>query len=137
MDPRRPPAAFFKMEGLALDSYLPGEHDRRIDSETRWAVVVLGLAHLGDLHVGERRLGHALAEAGYSELRFARLLQADSEQLVDELPLLARFLAAKGVPADWSTAARLILSAGRSDEEDTRRHLARDYYGALGRLENA
>lgn len=136
MDPRRPPAAFFKIEGLALDPHLSGEAARRTESETRWAVVVLGLARLGDLHVPEHRLGHALVEAHLSELRFARLLQADSEQLVDELPLLARFLAAKGVPADWSAAARLMLSAGHSDEEGARRHLARDYYGALARAEN-
>jgi len=137
MDPRRPAAAFFKIEGLALDAHLPGEAARRMESEKRWAVIVLGLAHLGDLHVAEHRLGHALAAAGFSELRFARLLQADADQLADELPLLARFLAAKGIPADWSAAARLILSAGRSDEEDARRHLARDYYGALARAENA
>jgi hypothetical protein len=30
-----------------------------------------------------------------------------------------------------------MLSAGRGDEDDTRRHLARDYYGALARAENA
>lgn len=135
MDPRRPSAAFFKIEGLALDPLLPGDADRRADMETRWAAVVLGLAHLADCHQPERRLGYALVDAGFSELRFARLLQADADQLVDELPLLARFLAAKGVPADWSAAARLMLSAGRADEDDTRRHLARDYYGALARTE--
>jgi CRISPR system Cascade subunit CasB len=137
MDPRRPAAAFFKIEGLVLDAHLPGDADRRLASETRWAAIVVGLAHLGDLHTAERRLGHALAEAGFSELRFARLLQADADQLVDELPLLARFLTAKGIAADWSAAARLMLSDGRSDEDHTRRHLARDYYGALARAENA
>lgn len=137
MDPRRPAAAFFKIEGLALDPHLPGDAARRADLETRWATVVLGLAHAGDLHQPERRLGYALVDAGFSELRFARLVQSDADQLVDELPLLARFLAAKGVPADWSEAARLMLSAGRGDEDDTRRHLARDYYGALARAENA
>jgi CRISPR system Cascade subunit CasB len=136
MDPRRPPAAFFKVEGLTLDPHLPGDATRRADMETRWATVVLGLAQMADLHQPERRLGHALVAAGYSELRFARLLQADADQLLDELPLLARFLAAKGMPADWAGAARLILSAGRADEEDARRHLARDYYGALARAEN-
>jgi len=75
----------------------------------------------------------ALATAGFSELRFVRLLQADGEQLLDELPSLARFLAAKEIPADWGAAARLILSAGRSDEESARRRLAREYYGVLVR----
>ena len=131
MDPRRPAAAFFKIEGLILDGHLPGDAAQREDQETRWATVVLGLAHLGDLHRESRPLGIALAAGGFSEIRFARLLQADSEQLVDELPSLARFLAAKGEPANWTAAARLILSAGRADEESTRRHLARDYYGAM------
>lgn len=133
MDPRRPAAAFFKIEGLVLDDLLPGDAGRRAELETRWAAIVLGLAHLGDLHRPGHRLGSALAGAGFSELRFARLAQADGDQLVDELPSLARFLAAKNAPSDWSAAARLILSAGRADEEDTRRHLARDYYGAMAR----
>jgi CRISPR system Cascade subunit CasB len=137
MDPRRPSSGFFKIEGLVLDTLLPGDASRRADLETRWAAVVLGLAHMGGLHQPERRLGYALVDAGFSELRFVRLLQADSDQLTDELPLLARFLAAKGVAADWSAAARLIFSAGRVDEDEARRHLARDYYGALARAENA
>ena len=136
MDPRRPLAPFFKIEGLALDPHMPGDAAQRADVETRWAAIVLGLSHMKDLHQPEVRLGRALVEAGFSEFRFARLLQADADQLVDELPLLARFLAAKGIPADWAAAARLILSAGRTDEEDARRHLARDYYGALARAEN-
>lgn len=137
MDPRRPAAAFFKVEGLVLDEHLPGDAERRADFETRWAAIVLGLAHLGDLHSPEPRLGFALANAQFSELRFARLLQADTDQLLDELPSLARFLAAKGVAADWTAAARLILSSGRSDEDEIRRHLARDYYGAIARQESA
>jgi len=136
-DPRQPDAAFFKVEGLVLDAHLPGEAAARADLETRWAAIISGLAHLGGLHRPEQRLGFALAEAQFSELRFARLVRADAERLFDELPMLARFLAAKGVPVDWAAAARLILSAGRGDEEPVRRHLARDYYGALARQENA
>ena len=135
MDPRRPPSAFFKVEGLVLDGHLPGDAARREDQETRWATVILGLAQLGDLHRESRRLGAALAASGFSEIRFARLLQADAEQLVDELPSLARFLAAKGEPGNWASAARLILSTGRADEESTRRHFARDYYGAIARAD--
>jgi CRISPR system Cascade subunit CasB len=137
MDPRRPAAAFFKIAGLVLDEHLPGSTKRRRDQETRWAAIVQGLAQLGDRHSRAQRLGFALAEAGFSEHRFARLLTADADQLLDELPLLARLLAAKDVPADWAAAARLILSAGRADEEDARRRLARDYYGAVARAEAA
>lgn len=136
MDPRQPPAAFFKIEGVLLDSSLPGDENRRIESETRWAGIVAGLAHLGNRHQPGRRLGQTLADVQYSDIRFARLIRADAERLVDELPALARFLAAKDVQVDWSDAATLILSAGRSDEEKIRRHIARDYYGAVARHES-
>ncbi len=133
MDPRTPVAAFFKIEGILLNEHLPADAAARFEAETRWATIVLGLAHLGDLYGYQHRLGMALATAGFSELRFVRLLQADAEQLLDELPALARFLVAKEIPADWSAAARLILSAGRSDEEIARRRLAREYYSVLAR----
>ncbi|MEX2273817.1 MAG: type I-E CRISPR-associated protein Cse2/CasB [Vicinamibacterales bacterium] len=135
MDPRRPPAAFFKVEGVLLDGNLPGDETRRMDLETRWAAIVAGLAHLGSLHQPGQRLGHVLADAQYSDVRFARLIRSDAERLVDELPALARFLAAKNVPVDWSATARLILSAGSSEEEQVRRNIARDYYGAVARQE--
>ncbi|MGH2361349.1 MAG: type I-E CRISPR-associated protein Cse2/CasB [bacterium] len=130
MDPRSPAAAFFKLVGLVLDQHISGAPHARLETETRWAAIIVGLAHLGDLHRRGMRLGRSLVDAGFSELRFDRLLRADADRLIDELPMLARFLSAKGVPADWESASLLILSAGRSDEEDARRRLARDYYGA-------
>jgi len=136
MDPSRPAAAFFKLAGVVLDGSLPLESHGRTEAETRWAAIVAGLACLGDLHRRGVRLGSALVDAGFSELRFARLLRADADRLVDELPMLARFLAAKGVPADWTQAAWLILSSDRSDDERARRNLAHDYYGALARKGN-
>lgn len=137
MDPHRPSAAFFKVEGLVLDDLLPGEAATRAALETKWAAIVIGLAHLGDLHRPGRRLGMALGEAGYPELRFERLLRADEDRLLDELPSLARYLAAKGLPADWADAARLILWTGEDAQESVRRHLARDYYRILAHAERA
>lgn len=136
MDPRMPSASFFKLVGLALHERLPGASNAREEIETRWAAIIVGLAHLGDLHRSGVRLGRALVDAGFSELRFDRLLRADADRLVDELPALARFLSAKGVPADWAAAALLILSAGRSDVESARRRLARDYYSGLASKSN-
>jgi CRISPR system Cascade subunit CasB len=136
MDPQHPAAAFFKVEGIALDAHLPGTVDARANLETRWAAIIAGLAHLGTLHQSGQRLGSVLADAQYSELRFARLLRADADRLADELPALARFLAAKGTPVDWTGAAQLILSADGANEEPVRRHLARDYYGSLARKES-
>lgn len=133
MDPRSPVAAFYKVEGLALDPHLPGDAKAREDEESRWATIVMGLAHLGALHQPDQRLGLALATAGFSEMRFARLLQADAEQLIDQLSSVARFLSAKSIAVDWAGAAQLILSAGRPGEENVRRHIARDYYGQIAR----
>lgn len=130
MEPTRPVAAFFKLAGLALDEELSRGLTRE-ELETRWASIVIGLAHLGELHRPGARLGRALAEAEFSELRFARLLRADAPRLIDELPALARFLTSKGVRVDWTGAAWLMLSGGRSDEESVRRRLARDYFRAL------
>ena len=136
MDARAPGPAFFKLEGLALADQLPGEERARQEQETRWAAIIAGLALLGDLHRPGHRLGVALAEAEYSETRFARLLRGDAERLADELPMLARFLAAKGIAVDWTSAAHLMLSAGRQDHERSRRNLARDYYGITARRDN-
>ena len=69
---------------------------RRAEMETRWAAIIVGLAHLGALHQSERRLGVALADAGFSELRFARLLRADADRLVDELPTARAFSCGQG-----------------------------------------
>lgn len=132
MDPHRPATSFFKVEGLVLNEHLSGGPSARFEMETRWAAIIVGLAHLGDLHRPQHRLGKALVEAGYSELRFSRLVRADADRLIDDLPMLARFLAGKGVSADWVQAALLVLSVGRRDEEEVRRRLAREYYDALG-----
>lgn len=137
MNPRDPEPAFYKLEAMVLDDDLPGEEAQRIDAETRWAAIVAGLAHLGTLHKRDERLGRVLADVGYSEIRFIRLIRADADRLVDELPQLARHLAAKGAPVDWTGAAHLMLSAGRDWEGRVRRHIARDYYGILARREQA
>jgi CRISPR system Cascade subunit CasB len=130
MNPRHPPAAFFKIEGILLDAQLPGNAVMREELETRWAAIIAGLAYLGSLYRPGQRLGTVLAYAQFSELRFARLLRADGDRLVDELPAVARFLAAKAAPVDWVGAAHLILSADGENEEAVRRHIARDYYRA-------
>lgn len=129
MDPARLDApAFWKLAGLHLDQVLPGDAVARARLETAWAAVAVALAVLGDLQARDVRLGSALARAGYSDKRFVRLLRADRERLVDEIPQLARFLAAKQAAADLVDAAALLVGKGA---EHVRRHLARDYYSTL------
>ena len=128
MDPRRVDApGFWKIEAMHLEPHLSATAATRSAQETKWATVIVGLARLSDLHNRSARLGNVLRDAGFSEVRFVRLLRADGEALIDELPTLARFLAAKGHPVDWSGAAQLILLTGDRAEQQ-RRHVARDYY---------
>lgn len=136
MDPRKPASAFFKISGVVLADQLHSHGDARHEQETRWSAIIVGLAYMANLHRPEKSFGRALVDAGFSELRFSRLLRADGDRLVDDLPMVARFLAAKQVPADWAQAAWLILSAERSDEEKMRRSLARDYYSTLAKKYN-
>lgn len=138
MDPHAISApGFYKLAGTVLADDLWGPPDSVEDAETRWAAIIVGLAQLGDLHRPGARLGAALVAAKYSEVRFVRLLRADQNKLIDELPALGRFLAAKMTPADFTDAARLLLSIGRTDEERTRRSLARGFYGALFHQDSA
>lgn len=135
MDPRHPPLAFFKIEALLFERASNNDAGS-VGLGTRWAAITAGLAILGHRHRDARQdrsqeLGRALAACGFTELRFSRLLQADADHLIDELPMLARHVASKDVTVDWLGAARLILSAGTEREQSIRRRLARDFFAGL------
>jgi CRISPR system Cascade subunit CasB len=127
MDPRRIDApAFWKLAARFFDDALAPGAALREQQETAWASVVVGLAFLEQGAVGPRA-GHALRDAKLSEARFVRFLRADNDALIDELPALARFVAAKGVAIDWADVARVLLLSDDAAEQQ-RRALARDYY---------
>lgn len=133
LDPSTPSsAAFWKLVVGELEPLgaLRGEGSRREDQERRWAVIVNILAHLGPLNEPGRAYGRALAECGFSEHRFSRLLRARGETLWHQARRSGQFLAAQGQPADATGLAWLVLSEGRSDAQRARRQLARDYYRA-------
>ena len=128
MDPRRIDApAFWKLAARFFDDALAPGAALREQQETAWASVVVGLAFLEQGAVVGARAGHALREAGLADARFVRFLRADRDALIDELPALARFVAAKGVAIDWADVARVLL-LGDDAAEQQRRALARDYY---------
>ena len=130
-DPASP--AFFKIAAGYLEpaGWLSGDGPRRDQSERRWGALLCGMAHTVGLHQPGARLGRALAEAGYSELRLVRLLQSRGAGLLDTVRLTARFLAAKGQAVDWSELARLVLSDGQQHAESVRRGVSRDYFRNL------
>lgn len=128
--------AFFRVlaDMIEPSGRLPqGDGSARDGAERRWAAVTRVLALLAGLHAPRARLGDALAVAGYSELRFERLMRAHEERLWDEARRAAHYLATRAEPADHTGFAELILSDGREHGEAIRRRLARQFYAALRR----
>ena len=107
---------------------LPAEGRLRDVVEQRWAAVLSAMAIAKGLHQPSQRLGKALAEAQYSELRLTRLLRAEADTLMDLVRTTARMLAAKQVRFDAKGLADLIFSDGSDHAENVRRQIARDYY---------
>ncbi|ACL64134.1 CRISPR-associated protein, Cse2 family [Anaeromyxobacter dehalogenans 2CP-1] len=129
-DPASP--AFWRLAAAHLDGALPaGGGEAREEAERSWAAVMSGMALTAGLHVPRRRAGAALAQAGYSELRFERLLRASGPQLFREVRAAAAFLASKAVEFDWTDLAALVLGDGGPSAERTRRALARSFYQQL------
>jgi CRISPR system Cascade subunit CasB len=134
MDPEDPGCpGFWKVVVSDLEpaGVLPAGGPLLDQAERRWAAVLQAMAIAHGFHQPGARLGAALAEAGFSELRFTRLLRARDNGLHDGVRLAARFLAAKGQVADFRGIADLVLSEGRPYSEDVRRRIARDYYRTL------
>ncbi|HEX7119850.1 MAG TPA: type I-E CRISPR-associated protein Cse2/CasB [Longimicrobiales bacterium] len=127
LKPENPAApAFWRV----LAHYVAPQFGRPLteDEERRWAVILNAMAYLVRLHAPGERLGIALSQAGFSELRFTRLLRAEGDRLEDTVRNTARFLASKGRSANLVDLARLVLSDGRKDAERVRRNIARDYF---------
>lgn len=120
--------AFWRLSAtvLAPGGLLPESEGLREWTEARWAVVAQAAASMRGLR-SEAGLGRALAEAGYSEMRFTRLLRADDAPLFDEVRTAARYLASKGTSVDPADFADLLLRPGHAAER-VRRRIARAYY---------
>jgi len=103
----------------------------RDEKERRWAALFTGMAHAAGLHDPAVPMGRALAEAGWSELRFVRLLRDRDEGLAERVRRLAQYLASKSQRADWTGVANLLLDQDGEWAERHRRDLARDYYRTL------
>lgn len=125
-DPASP--AFWRLAAAYLDDALPSGGEAREEAERSWAAVMCGMALTAGLHALRCRAGAALAEAGFSELRFERLLRASGPQLFREVRAAAAFLASKAAEFDWTDLAALVLSDGGPSAERTRRSLARSFY---------
>ncbi len=123
-------AAFWRLVGAELEPQgaLPAGGVARDHAERRWAAILGCLAMLRGLHGSATSFGVALARSDLSETRFLRLLHAHDDALLDEVRTIAHFLGQKGVHADLTDLAHLVLSDGRSDAERVRRRIARSFY---------
>ena len=134
LDPEHPSAPTFwrlvaTMPDCGSDSPWQAERERQ------FAVILRTFAELKGLHRGGRRLGTALAEAGLDERRLLQLLRSRRTALAHSIRTTCHFLVSKGAMADAMGIARLVLSDDAPWEEDERRKLARDYFGAAARAE--
>ncbi|MDR3518480.1 MAG: type I-E CRISPR-associated protein Cse2/CasB [Azospirillaceae bacterium] len=128
MDPLGvPPPAFWPLFFEVVDPEAKGE-----STERAWAIIVQAMAMMGpEAHQGGRRAGRALADSGYPEGRFVRLLRGSGEALATEVRTLSRWCLAKGLGFDWTDLAALILARQAGDPERADRavlRLARSYF---------
>lgn len=124
LDPDAPADfVFWRVMTLYAPDEVPGAVDER-----RWKVVLNALAILQGLHDGNKPLGAALGETGFSELRLSRLLRAEDEALDAEIRAAARYLASKGRHANLVELAMLVLCPEGSQAEAVRRRVARAYF---------
>lgn len=99
--------------------------------ERRMATLAMGMAFCAGQHDYKVPLGRALAKAGWSELRFVRLMEARGETLETLVRRMAQFLASKRQPANWVDVGWLLIGQDWDSAEQTRLRIARSYYGTL------
>lgn len=105
------------------------DHDQLSPSrERRWAMLLQAMATCVGLHEPSMDFGAALAEAGWSELRFVRLMEARGDNLDKQLRRLAQYLASKNQEANWAEAAWLLFVQEGEHAENTRQRIAKSYY---------
>jgi CRISPR system Cascade subunit CasB len=121
---------FWKLAATHLipNGLLGAQPSRSEQQEHAWAVILSCMAQMKGLHRASRSPGHALRDAGFSELRFTRLLRSRDGALLDNLRGAARYLVSKGEAVDWTDLAALALYPEGTFAERLRRRIARDFY---------
>lgn len=126
MAPGQPAPLAFTRFAVA---HLPEGWERQVDD---WATIVAGIAIMApNAHRPGHGLGRALAEAGYSEARLERLLDAQGDTRRTLLLRAARYLSAKQTPCDWADGVRLLLTRDVAKADRLRLGIARDYFSNL------
>lgn len=133
ISPEKPftPALWKLLLAYVPDAWTAGGD--RDEKERRWAALFMGTAITAGLHDPRTPLGQALAEAGWSELRFVRLMRDRGSSLVERVRRMAQYLASKSQQGNWADVAQLLLNQQGDWAERHRRSISRCYYRALYR----
>ena len=119
-----------------LLKYVPDHDKLSAEKERQWAILLMAMGNCAGLHDPSTKFGKALAQAGWSELRFVRLMEARGDNLIKELRRLSQFLASKNQEANWTDAAYLLFVQNGEKAQDIRQNIARAYYRQLYIEEN-
>lgn len=138
MTPEEFPPAFWRLYFEQVpDTWREPDGKTNPKLDTAWNVVVRAMAEMAPRALDfNASFGGALADTGYSESRFIRLLRAEPGALPGELWNAARWLSLKGrTGVNWLPAAELALStlAGRGlpvSRKGASHRLANDYFRA-------
>lgn len=139
INPEEPysPALWKLILDLELDD-VPGWLSQE-QREINWAGLFMGMAMNPGLHNSSIGLGEALAESGWSELRFVRLLRTRNEpgnpHLLESIRRMASFLSSKDQETDWTDVGKLLFYQTDPWAESHRRDLSREYYRELHKQE--
>lgn len=112
---------------------VPEELRQTLAAESRWAMLLHGLAEVHQAHQQKEKLGRVLAETNWSEARMEQLLRARDAQFWPTLRRMWGVLAVHARPLDWVDAADFVLADSESAAERCRHRIARDYYTMLAR----
>lgn len=102
-----------------------GKADAHTDDLPKWQLIIQCIAISG---YSSTRFGKALKQAGYSQARLKRLLEADDDMLDGILRRTARQLKSANQKANWNDIRRLLFDYKGKDAERMRLRIAQDYY---------
>jgi CRISPR system Cascade subunit CasB len=128
LGPALPPALWRLLTLPDVETAIAGDRET---AERAFAIVVQAIAEAGVS--GTAPVGRALAETGYAEARFVRLLRARGlEDVAFETRQAARWCAVKGAAFQITGFSRFVLDAALDRKHaDSRGHaIARDYFAA-------
>lgn len=102
-----------------------------------WAALIRAMVGMGARpHSFNHPFGRALADSGYSEARFVRLLRAERESLAREVRVAGEWLGRAGiVKVNWREPATLLLRGSeiKISPKYARLQIARDYFRAVAK----